>query len=318
MLINFNHLKTFYNALIQKMKGLRGNWEQNDPMADDYIKNRTHYVEIGEAIILPLTILTSEEVRLQQPLVKGQTYSITWDGVTYESVAREYDGYLLLGNNAIYNYDNGIETDTGEPFALETEIGYKNAYIYLPVAPRMLDSDGSEIAQHTISIITYGEIVHKLDKKFIDMPDGIITEDSLPGVLEDNLAPVSFSNDYNSLSGKPIIYTDIVRYGANQSLTTDHKTIARNNIGAADDASVVKYDSAQSLTDKQKAQARDNIGAGQLSIADARGHGSSIPKPICYGNGMFITTVGGNIIRTSTNGLAWTASTPIIANFPGL
>lgn len=43
MLLNFEHLKTFYSALKQKMKNFRGNWNQNDPTADDYIKNRPFY-----------------------------------------------------------------------------------------------------------------------------------------------------------------------------------------------------------------------------------------------------------------------------------
>lgn len=33
-------IKTFYNALLQRLKRYRGNWEQNDPTADDYIKNK--------------------------------------------------------------------------------------------------------------------------------------------------------------------------------------------------------------------------------------------------------------------------------------
>lgn len=146
MLINFNHLKTFSNAFLQKMKSFRGNWNQNDPTADDYIKNRTHYV----------------------------------------------------------------------------------------------DNDGN---------------VHKLDKKFIDMPDGIVTEESLYPILEDELAPVAFTNNYNSLSGKPTIYTDVVRYNNIQSLSTSQKTRAKNNINA------VGYDT-QTLTETQKTQARNNIGAG--------------------------------------------------------
>lgn len=207
MFINFNHLKTFFSALINKMKGFRGNWNQNDPTADDYIKNRTHYTEIGEVVVLPLTTLTSLEVELQRPLVEGQTYTITWDGVTYESVAREYEGYIMVGNNAIYSYDDGIETDTGEPFALEIEQGDTVAYIYVLSEPRTLDSDGSEVAQHTISIIVYEEVIHKLDNKFIDMPDGIVTEDILYETLENELAPVAFTNNYDSLSGRPSVYT---------------------------------------------------------------------------------------------------------------
>lgn len=116
MLINFNHLKTFYNALIQKVKGFRGNWNQNDPSADDYIKNRTHWV----------------------------------------------------------------------------------------------DDDGT---------------VHKLDKKFVDVPDDIVTEDSIYPILENNLAPVAFTNNYNSLSGKP----NVVQY-TSQNLTGDQQAQARENI----------------------------------------------------------------------------------------
>lgn len=46
MLLDFDrHFKTFYNALKIKLKNHRGNWNQNDPTADDYIKNRTHWVD---------------------------------------------------------------------------------------------------------------------------------------------------------------------------------------------------------------------------------------------------------------------------------
>lgn len=108
-------IKTLYNAFNQKLKNHRGNWEQNDPTAEDYIKNRPFYTD-----------------------------------------------------------DNGK--------------------------------------------------IIKLDKKFIDLPDGIITED--------DLAPVAKSGSYNDLTDTPTIYTDAVRYNVSQSLTTAQKTRARTNIGA--------------------------------------------------------------------------------------
>ena len=43
MHVTFDSLKTFYNILVQKLKNHRGNWNQNDPTADDYIKNRPFY-----------------------------------------------------------------------------------------------------------------------------------------------------------------------------------------------------------------------------------------------------------------------------------
>ena len=62
-LINLEQLGTVVNAVASKIKKSRGNWNQNDPNADDYIKNRTHYE-------------TYEDVEVEKPLI------ITWDGNT--------------------------------------------------------------------------------------------------------------------------------------------------------------------------------------------------------------------------------------------
>lgn len=261
MLINFNHLKTFGNAIIQKMKDFRGDWNQNDPTADDYIKNRPFYSENGEAIILKETQLTfdggySDIIEAPVTLEAGKTYKITYNGITYECVAvnsasleRSTLGVMplaaavteiVIGNFALLMGAG----DTGEPFCMINHPGE---------ALVVLDVNGAESA--TVDIKEDVEIVHKLDKKFIDMPDGIITEDNLYDNLENNLAPVAFTNNYDSLSGKPTIYTDVIRYNNSQSLTTAQKIRAKSNINA------VGYD-VQALTDAQKVQARENIGAG--------------------------------------------------------
>ena len=38
-------IKICFNALLQRVKKYRGNWDQNDPSADDYIKNRPFYTD---------------------------------------------------------------------------------------------------------------------------------------------------------------------------------------------------------------------------------------------------------------------------------
>ena len=58
-------------------------------------------------------------VMVTTPIIEGQTYIITYNGTEYKCIARNYDGYLMLGNNAIYEYDGDINIDTGEPFAIE-------------------------------------------------------------------------------------------------------------------------------------------------------------------------------------------------------
>lgn len=255
MLINFNRLKTFYNALAQKMKSFRGNWNQNDPSADDYIKNRPFYSEgVQEVELVSKTSFdfdgTNEMYNpFRLSLVGGQTYTVVFDGVTYETVAKKtYEDESFIGNNSILGWYDSV--DTGEPFFIDVWMGDGEQEVTFAV---------NEYGTHTISISAKEEVVHKLDKKFIDMPDGIVTEETLPNILENNLAPVAFTNNYDSLSGKPTIYTDVVRY-TDQTLTNAQKTQVRNNIGAAS-TEVVRYDYNQGLYDSQKTQARKNIGA---------------------------------------------------------
>lgn len=104
-------------------------WNQNDPNAPDFVKNRTHYAETVEATVLEKTTFTELEEELDEDsgatryyyaefyrkltLVDGKTYFITFNGVRYECV---YDSYSeCLGNLSIC--DDG--DDTGEPFIID-------------------------------------------------------------------------------------------------------------------------------------------------------------------------------------------------------
>lgn len=225
MLVNFDSLKTFYNALKQKMKNYRGNWNQNDHTADDYIKNRPFYSEVGTVEILPKITLTGAPFTLKESLKRGEKYTIIFDDVEYTSIAKEYDGYIMIGNNAVYQWDGGIETDTGEPFAIEVEDNSLEAWCYTIYDSMPNDTMGT-VSTHTVQILRDSEIVHKLDKKFVPIPDDVVSED--------DLANVAFSGDYNDLYNTPTIYDDVVRYGITQSLSEAQKTIARENVGAGD------------------------------------------------------------------------------------
>lgn len=234
-------IKTLYNAFNQKLnsklKASRGNWDQNDPSADDYIKNRPFYTEGSKKIIL----VDNYNGTGAPPIcnfVEGQAYDVVLNGKLYEDVICRFDGgYNVIGGND--NYPFYIDDDGGNGFYIETDE-----------------------ENFSVSITVSQEKVHKLDKKY------------LPDL---GLAPVATSGSYNDLSDTPILYVDVVRYGttqnltinqkktsktnigavgydAAQGLTTANKTMARTNIGA------VGYES-QSLSDTQKAQARTNIGA---------------------------------------------------------
>lgn len=296
MLINFNHIKTLYNALVQKMKGFRGNWEQNDPTADDYIKNRTHWSEIGKTPILDKITLTVEEAGdqfiLESAIVleAGKTYEIAYNNTIYECEAISSSARSLATLN-ISTFDAASNTvmlgnvslmtgsgDTGEPFVL---INYPGLGIIV--------FDINYETSCTLGIYYEGEIIHKLDKKFIDMPDGIVTEDSLPTILNDTLAPVSFTNDYDSLSGKPTIYTDVVRYGTSQSLTASQKAKARDNIGAG----TTNYDD---LNGKPCYEYTVSTLTGKLSTNSWYGTAPALYATLSTNNTYFADIVSGDTI----------------------
>lgn len=238
MLINSNQLKTFYNALIQKIKGFRGNWNQNDPTADDYIKNKPFYEEkkiVNEPLYLTWNdapsnptlidnyfykisdiVLTDEQIKSSIVGFFGEKWHITdeaWDFLVEEGLVQE----------DIVNLDWAIVIvrATG---ATSYDISFPETGIYF--------GSGEFSFKTTCPIKQEKTIIHKLDKKYIDMPDDIVTEDDVYDIMDDNLAYVAFSGDYNSLYNKPDVYNDVVRYGKLQSLGQYEENRARANIKA--------------------------------------------------------------------------------------
>jgi len=254
-------IKTLNNAFNQKLKKHRGNWEQNDPTADDYIRNRPFYTDSStKVVIVPeqkVTMTDGPFAELVLPelieFIIGQVYEVEWDGTNYVCTAFDIEGVGGIGNPNIMPGNT-----TGEPFliAISKSEGYGMVL-------------GNSVGTHTVSV--KGDKIVKLDKKY------------LPDL---GLADVAYSGSYYDLYDTPTIYSDVVRYGTTQSLSTTQKTTAKTNIGAVgydvqtltdaqktqaranigavsseDITGVVKYSTEQSLTDEQKSVARDNIGA---------------------------------------------------------
>ena len=124
MLINFNQLKTFYNALLQKTKEFRGNWNQNDASANDFIKNRPFYSEFSSNATAPegVYIYTDWSPIIENfpSLIEGETYTVIWDNVKYSCTARN-DGYgdIYLGNQMLVGGEDFPEIIiSNEPFFL--------------------------------------------------------------------------------------------------------------------------------------------------------------------------------------------------------
>ena len=100
--------------------GVQSDWNQNDPSAKDYVKNRTHWTQV-ETQNLPEQKLESPSLDLS-PLVLhtvGAPISITIDSTTYPGVTKSVETFdttvVYFGNLFLIN--DTLE-DTGESFLL--------------------------------------------------------------------------------------------------------------------------------------------------------------------------------------------------------
>lgn len=133
-------------------------------------EERTHYTEFAETDILPEQNFTVDPdmgtVVLTNPLglVMGETYTVQWNGVAFNTVAQAFgeDGMDL--GIAIGNVDaaNGVG-DTGEPFLI-AELFEEFVEAMGGIRAQILPVDGS--TDFTVKITGKAEVVHPLNKKY--------------------------------------------------------------------------------------------------------------------------------------------------------
>ena len=277
-----NFTKTIVNAIMtwvnKRFKENTPDWRQNNPNADGYIRNRTHYTYEDEIVVLSTKRLVEEDQGglgfaafdgSELEIKAGKEYKVTFDNTTYSCVGytdSSVAGCVCLGNFTIAEAMSGTSghTNTGEPFIFMHMAAYGVACVYTPT-----------VDTHTIKIATIGEKVKKIDKKYLpDLPDmDYVSYDKWQDLTEDQMALArenigagtsNFSGDYRDLTYQPDIPRYVVQYNTNQSLTDDDKSRARNNIGAVSKDQVLSVTEQQTLTDRQKELARANIGAGDF------------------------------------------------------
>ena len=307
MLVNFDYLKTFYNALKQKMKNYRGNWNQNDSTADDYIKNRPFYSEGVKEIILIDSVASTESnsngtttsiyyAFIEDPNLKsfkeGQSYTVALDNVNYECTGFVSDGEaadVTLGNATLFDSSHP-SSNNDAPFVMVVFEGEGCMMIL------------TEFGDHPVVVKTVEEVVHKLDKKFVPIPDDVVSED--------DLADVAFSGDYWDLNNTPTIYNDVVRYNYSQNLSTTQKSRARTNIGAGTSNFSGSYND---LTDKTHYKTQSVINMPSLNSAHSAMSGSHVFTMISKKN-ISITDDTKNALSTESIELVWMDS----SSFPKL
>lgn len=166
-----NHTPDVYDQLMERMAQLEApDWNQNDPAAKDYVKNRTHWVETTQKRYRDeaLEFGDSTSVFFESPpweMVVGQEYSVTWDGVAYVSECKSVSAYgstfFYIGNSAIGYGGAPFAQNTGEPFC------FTSASVYS-------DSAG----KHSVDISYTMVITHKIDPKYLTDVESALTEQS--------------------------------------------------------------------------------------------------------------------------------------------
>lgn len=159
-----------YAQLMERMAQLENSdWNQNDPTAKDYVKNRTHWVEMqyeekyanndapfadsgyGSIWFTPDSVTWD--------LVAGDNYSVVFDGIEYRCVCNSASRYgrtwLWAGNANLGAPYNEFASNTGEPFLItDSMIIAKSA------------------GNHAIQISRVDVNIHRLPEAFMDL-DGV-------------------------------------------------------------------------------------------------------------------------------------------------
>ena len=78
-------------------------WNQNDPNAPDYVKNRTHYKERSTLFSGEVTVTNGMGVLPIQKYVEGESYTVLFDGAEYNCVAftASLGGVVCIGDEKL-------------------------------------------------------------------------------------------------------------------------------------------------------------------------------------------------------------------------
>lgn len=166
-----NFMKTILSAVQTWTKGeikeSTADWNQNDPNADNYVKNRTHWEERDVLYIVPEQTARVYDAygasELYSPGLKltiDETYVVKLNGITYECIARQYDEHSLFIGNRLLHDSNDV--GDGEPFAIEHDA---YGFVLFTETP----------GDHTVSVYGPHVVTHKINSRYLDLPDTVVT-----------------------------------------------------------------------------------------------------------------------------------------------
>ena len=147
---------------------VQADWNENDETSDAYVKNRTHYktYEVttfidDEAFPFEYFGMGFGTLPVELEFKVGETYTVVWEGTTYECVCKEDDA-KYVGNFSILKY---TAENTGEPFLIT------------PLAVTTKAAGTSHSIKATGPLAVY----HKIDEKYL--PNSVVK--SVNNILPD-------------------------------------------------------------------------------------------------------------------------------------
>lgn len=145
---------------------VQSDWNQNDPSAKDYVKNRTHWVET-EVQNLPEQTIFDPMLMIPSLFLDQQGIPIVVHiaGVEYSGTVQVLRDVYYFGNVAIAGEIPGA-VDSGEPFLLASQQDKGCALVI--DADRLSSPDDFKKNGVVVSASWSRNIVHKLDKSFLD------------------------------------------------------------------------------------------------------------------------------------------------------
>lgn len=153
VLIDFEkHFKTFYNALAIKLKSFRSNWGQNDPNANDYIKDRTHWIDDDGNIhtldecYIPDTIARTSDVEA--------SFSAKAEAEHTHEIADVTDLQTTLDGKANSEHAHEIADVDGLQSALDGKIGSPaTATVGQVISVKTVDANGKPTEWEAVSML---------------------------------------------------------------------------------------------------------------------------------------------------------------------
>ena len=188
-----------------EIRNSTADWSQNDPNADSYVKNRTHWEEEGNLILV--NNLTSEDENWPRcDFIPGQRYTVIWNGVEYkDQLCINYDGFDFLG-----------DPEEDLPFYIDDD-GGNSLYVW------------TEDSNWTLTITTVGTIVHKIPGKFIDLPRNLATTDQIENLWDYAGDAYSRANEAYTKAENAQTAADGAQSTADNALETANKKMNKAN-----------------------------------------------------------------------------------------